>query len=75
MNGRQQGNTALSSYLHLYDHTLCFFMFLVTAIHITKQKVFTFLYTMIGFIFAGFRINDIVQSWPFAAMFSGGLFV
>ena len=75
MNGRQQGNTAFSSYLHLYDHTLHFFMFLVTAIRITKQKVFTFLYTMIAFIFTGFRINDIVQSWPFAAMFSGGLFV
>ena len=49
MNGRQQGNTALSSDLHLYDHTL---------------RPFIFLATMIGFIFAGFRINDIVQSWP-----------
>ena len=64
MNGRQQGNTALSSYLHLYGHTLHFSMFLVPAIHITKQKLFTFLYTMIAFIFAVFRINDIVQSWP-----------
>ena len=48
MNGRQQGNTALSSDLHLYYHTL---------------RPFIFLATMIGFLFAGFRINDIVQSW------------
>jgi len=37
-------------------------MFLVTAIHITKRKVFTFLYTIIAFIFAGFRIKDIVRA-------------
>lgn len=51
-------------YLHLYHTASRSFIFLATTIHSTKQKLCTFLYTMMAFIFTGFRISDIVQRWP-----------
>ena len=49
------------SYLHLYDPASRSSIFLATTIHSTKPKVFTLLYTMIAFIFTGFKIKNSVQ--------------